>query len=181
MPKNLYIDNTELTQGKKFTFFAEDAASTATAIAVQSTIGFHSLTTSSGQIICVGEIGDERSEILRTSQNTAPGGVSVSLRDSLQFDHPQDTKVYIFDYNRAEFQWSSTVTGTKSTITAYPIAIQADQKETRYYDTTQTTGFYFSRWNNTIESVDSDWSDAEPFGGFSDKTCLLYTSPSPRD
>lgn len=170
MPKSLYVDQTQLTQNKKFTFLSLDATSGATAIAVQSTIGFNSLTTSSGQIVCIGEIGNEKSEILRTSQTAGPGGVSIPLRDSLQFDHPQDTKIYIVDYNRVEFNSATTVTGTKSTLTAYPIAIQADQKETIYYDTALSSGFYFARFNNSIESVNSDFSDAIPFGGYADNT-----------
>ena len=172
MPKSLYTDNTQLTKNKKFTFLSLDASSGATAIAVQSTIGFNSLTTSSGQIICIGEIGNEKSEILRSSQTTAPGGVSVTLRDAMQFDHPQDTKVYVIDYNRVEFNSATTATGTKSTLLAYPINIQADQKETIQYDTSLSSGFYFARFNNTIESQNSDWSDAIPFAGYADNTVL---------
>ena len=172
MPKSLYVSNNDLTKDKKFTFLSLDATSGATAIAVQSTIGFHSLTTSSGQILCIGEIGNERSEVLRTSQTAGPGGVSIPLRDSLQFDHSQDTKIYVIDYNRVEFNSAATATGTKSTLTAYPIAIQSDQKETIYYDTSLTSGFYFARFNNSIESQNSDWSDAVPFGGYADNTVL---------
>ena len=172
MPKSLYVDHTPIIQNKKFTFLGLDATSGASAIAVQSTIGFNSLTTSSGQIICIGELGNERTEILRTSQTAGPGGVSVPLRDSLQFDHPQDTKIYIVDYNRVEFNSATTVTGTKSTLTAYPIFIQADQKQTIYYDTTLTAGFYFARFNNMIEATNSDWSDAIPFAGYADNTVL---------
>ena len=166
MPKTIYNDNTVLVKDKKFTFLNQDATSGATSIGVLSTIGFQSLTTSSGQIVCIGEIGQEKSEILRTSNSSAPGGVSIPLRDALQFDHPQDTKVFIIDWNRAEFQTAATVTGTKSTLEAYPRQIEADQTETRYRDTTQTSGYYFVRFNETIGNTNSDWSDAIPYGGF---------------
>lgn len=168
--KTIYVNNTELSQDKRFTYLASDVSSGGTALVVQSIIGFQSLTTSSGQIICIGEIGNEKTEILRTDQNNAPSGSTVSLRDSLQFDHPQDTKVYIFDWNRVEIQHASTVTGSKSTIKAYPLQIQADLPETLIQDSTQTSGYYFTRFNETIGNTNSDWSDPIPYGGFSDDT-----------
>lgn len=172
MPKTLYINNFPVTQDKKFTYLAAAANATDNTISVVSTIGFHSLTTSSGQILCIGEIGAERSEIIRTSQNTALSGQTVTLRQQLRFDHGPDKKVYIIDYDRIEPNSATTITGAKSTLVAYPIAIQADQKETLFYDTTLASGFYFFRYNNTIESVNSDWSDAVPFVGFGDNTVL---------
>jgi hypothetical protein len=168
--KTVYVNNSDLPRDKRFTYLTADSVAGGTALTVQSILGFESLTTSSGQIVLIGELGRENTEIRRTDQNNAASGSTVSLRDALQFDHPQDTKVTVIDFNRAEVQWSATATGTKQTITAYPFAIQPDQLETLYNDSTQTTGFYFVRFNETIGNTNSDWSDPIPYAGFDANT-----------
>lgn len=172
MPKSIYIQNTDLNRDKRFSYLTESVVSGGTTIRVQSLLGFQNLDTSSGQIILVGEMGNERSEILRTSNTTAPSSTykEVTLRDAMAFDHPQDTKIYIIDWNRADIQWSASASGSKQTITAYPVNIQPDQPETLYVDTTQSSGFYFTRFNETIGNTSSDWSDPVAFGGYDDNS-----------
>jgi len=168
--KTLFVNNTDLTSGKRFTFLTEDVVAGGSTIAVQSILGFENLDTSSGQIICIGEIGSERTELLRTSNATAPSAAYkwITLRDTMSFDHPQDTKIYIVDFNRVEAQWASTSTGSKSTLRAYPIQIDPAQNETVYTDTVQSSGFYFIRFNESIGNTSSDWSDPIPFAGYDD-------------
>ena len=175
MPKTLFVNNTDLTREKRFSFLTEDVVIGGSTIRIQSVIGFESLSTSSGQVVCIGKVGQERTEILRTSQNTGPSSSykEITLRDTLQFDHPQDTEAFIIDWNRADFQWASAATGTKQTIRAYPLDIRPDQTETSYVDTSQTTGYYFVRFNETIGNSNSDWSDPIPFGGFDDNTVFM--------
>lgn len=173
--KTIYVDTTDLVRSKRKTYLTEDLVAAGSTLRVQSIIGFESLNTSSGQVVCIGEIGNERSEIRRTSQNTGPSSSyqEVTLRDTLLFDHPQDTKVYIIDWDRMEVQWAATVNGTKATVAAYPFNIPADMPEMLYVDTSATSGYFFSRFNNTINSVNSDWSDPVPFGGFDDNTVFM--------
>lgn len=170
--KTIYIQNTDLNRDKRASYLTEDVVSAGTTIRLQSIQGFQNLDTSSGQIVLIGEFGQERSEILRTSNVTAPSASykEITLRDSLSFDHPQDSKVYIIDWNRADVEWSATATGAKSTLVAYPVQIQPDQSETLFVDTTQTSGFYFTRFNESIGNTNSDWSDPVAFGGYDDNT-----------
>lgn len=179
MPKTLYVDNSIITKEKKFTFLSADVNAGATAFGFASSIGLVSLTTSSGQILQFGELGQEKSEIILTSNVSTStgsniGGTSATLKTALRFDHSQDTKVYIIDWDRFEVQWSATATGSKSTITTtgadYPSNIQPDQGESIFRDTTQTTGYYFVRFNETIGNTNSDWSDPIPFAGFDDSS-----------
>lgn len=170
--KTLYTNNTDLTRDKRFTFITEDLVVGGATLAIQSILGFENLDTSSGQIVCIGEIGQERTELLRTS-NTSGQSPSqaykwVYLRDTMQFDHPQDTKVTIVDFNRVEAQWSATSTGVKQTIRAYPIQIDPAQNETVYTDTTQSNGFFFIRFNETVGNTNSDYSDPIPYSGYDD-------------
>lgn len=170
MPKSIFPQLSPIVQDKEFTFLSGDAVAGATSIGVASTIAFNSLTTSSGQIIMIGELGQEKTEIIRTSDNTAPGGTGITLTGvaarSLRFDHPQDTKVYIIDWNRFEVQHATTVGGTKTTLMAYPQFINPGRTEDLYKDTSKTSGFYFVRFNESIGDTNSDFSDAIPFSGF---------------
>lgn len=172
MPKSIYIDQTLLVKDKKFTFLSNDVVAGATSVNVQSTLGFVSLTTASGQIVMIGELGQEKTEVIRTSATTAPGGTGITFltNEVLRFDHPQDTKVYILDWNRFEVRWSATATGAFTTLMAYPEFLQPDQMESIYRDTTQTAGFYFARFNNAIDSTNSDNSDPIPFAGYNDNS-----------
>lgn len=172
MPKTIYVQNTDLNRDKRSSFLTENVVATGTTFRIQSLQGFQSLTTSSGQIVLIGEIGMERSEILRTSATTAPGTTykEIALLDAMAFDHPQDTKVYIVDWNRADVEWSATATGAKTTLVAYPVQIQPDQAETLFVDSTQSSGFYFTRFNESIGNTNSDWSDPVAFGGYDDNT-----------
>ncbi len=170
--KTLYISNADLTREKRFTFATEDLIAGGSTLAIASILGFESLDTSSGQIVCIGEIGNERTELLRTSNTTGQSPSAaykwIYLRDTMQFDHPQDTKIYIVDWNRVEAQWSATVGGSKQTLRAYPIQIMPDLLETVYTDTAQANGFYFTRFNETVGNTNSDYSDAVPYSGYDD-------------
>ncbi|MFZ2151690.1 MAG: hypothetical protein WAV09_01125 [Minisyncoccia bacterium] len=170
--KTLYTNNHDITREKRRTFLTEDVISTGGTFRVQSILGFESVSTSSGQIVCIGEIGAERTELLRTANTTgyAPSQAykEVTLRDVMAFDHPQDTPVYIVDFNRVDSQWSATTTGTKSTLTDYPRYIDPGQGETIFVDASQTSGFYFQRFNETVGNTSSDWSDPIPYSGYDD-------------
>ena len=172
MAKTLYTNNNDLTRDKRRTYLIEDVVSTGSTFRVQSIVGFESVGTSSGQIVCIGEVGGERTELLRTSNTSgyvpSQAYKEITLRDAMVFDHPQDTPIFIVDWNRVETQWAATTTGSKSTLEAYPRYIDPGQEETLFVDTSQTTGFYFQRFNETVGNTSSDWSDPIPFSGYDD-------------
>lgn len=173
--KTIYINNEDLTRDKRKTYLSEDVVNAGTTIRVQSIIGFESVSTSSGQIVCIGEIGGERTEIRRTTNASADGYPSstykeIALRDSLQFDHPQDTPIYVIDFNRVEAAWAASVNGTKATLFAYPFQIRPDQPEMSFVDTSATAGYYFTRFNESVGNSYSDYSDPVPYGGYDDNT-----------
>lgn len=181
--KIVYVDNTELVKNKRSTYLTEDVVAQGTTIRVQSVVGFEQLSTSSGQVVLIGNIGEERSEILTTSTSSGSGPShfykEVTFSGAMQFDHSQDTKATILDWNRVEFQYAGTLAGTKTTIQAYPIIIRPDDRETFIRDTTDptarlasftTAAYYFARFNATIENRNSDWSDGVFGTGYDDNT-----------
>ncbi len=177
--KVVFSDNSDLTKDKRYSFLSEDVVAAGTTIRVQSILGFEGVSTSSGQIVMIGELGQEKTEIRRTTITANPSEtykeIALNSSDPLKFDHPQDTKVHIIDWDRIEFAYSATATGAKTSIKAYPLGIQPDYKETTMRDTTepidrlgQATVFYFARYNSTIDSRSSDWSSPLYGTGFND-------------
>lgn len=161
--KTLFIDNTILTQDKKITYIMSDASSGGSTITVESIIGF-----STDQILCIGEIGQEKTEIIKTHAVTAPSGTTITLASNLVFDHSQDTKIYIIDYDQVEFSNAPTIAGSKTVIST--IALQVDQEQTLLNDTTNSSGFGFSRFKETIGNTFSSYSDGVPYTGYADNT-----------
>jgi hypothetical protein len=161
--KNLYILNTDLTVDKKNTFLTTDISSGGSTLTVRSIVGL-----AIDKIICIGEIGEENSEIVKTHSATAPTGTTITLASTLTFNHNRGTKVYIIDYDQIEVSWCATTTGVKTVLDT--INIQSDQDETLYSDITETTGYYFSRFKDSINTTYSDYSDPIAFGGLGANT-----------
>ena len=161
--KTIYTSNKNLARDKKATYLSSDATAAGTTLTVQSIVGF-----AVDQILLIGEFGDETSEIIQTHATTAPTGSTITLASGLVFNHPQDTKVYLLNYDQVVISHADTESGAKSVLAT--IDIQADQKQTQYNDTTETAGYYFVRFKNSIDTTYSDYSDPIPYGDFDDNT-----------
>jgi len=154
------IQNQILTQNKKSGFLTADASSGDSTLTVESIVGF-----AVDQILLVGELGNEDSEIILTHADTSPTGSTVTLVENLTFAHTQGCRVYIIDWSQARISWSATATGDKTVLDT--IDLQADQLETLYTDTTESSGYYFIQFKETINDTYSDYSDAIPWAGWS--------------
>ena len=164
--KTFQLDNTILTKDKKFSYLSGDVVAGATSVGVQSTIGF-----TTNQIILVGEIGREKTEIIKTSSGSAPGGTSIALNSGLAFDHPQDTKVYLIDWNQFAISRATAATSQKSTITT--VNLQVDRDFSIYNDTTNLTGYGFIEFYDDINARYSTASDPIPYAGYEDNTVFM--------
>lgn len=160
--KTLLSGNSPLTESSIYTYLTSSASSGDSTISVDSIIGFDI-----NQILLIGDWGNEHSEIIKTHATTTPSGTTITLASNLVFDHNPREKVYLISYDQIEISHSNTETGTKTVLAT--IDIQADQLETQYIDTTQSTGYYFLRWKNTITSTFSDYSSPIPYTGYTSK------------
>jgi len=161
--KEIYFNNSILTTGKKYTFLTNQALAGDNILSVESIVGF-----SVNQILLVGELNNEKTEIVKTSSSTVPSGTTITLATNLTFPHPVGTKVYIIDWDQLEIYWAETATGPKTLLDT--INLQVDQQETQYNDTAHKSGYYFFRLKNSINSLCSDYSDAYPWGGLGKNT-----------
>lgn len=143
------------------TALTADVAAAATTITVENIDGF-----AVNQILLIGDFGQEDSEIIKTHASTAPTGSTITLASGLVKAHSARTKVYLIEFDAVEFNHADTLTGAK-TVLATP-SIQADQLIQIYTDTSETAGFYFARYKNTIATTYGSYTDGVPYGGWDD-------------
>lgn len=117
------------------------------------------------QILLIGEWGSEGSEIIKTHASTVPSGSTVVLASALVKAHPKDTPVSILAFDQIEFSHATTLTGSKTLLGSSPYTIDPEQDEMVYEDASNTSGYYFTRYKNSITGNYSDYSDGIPYSG----------------
>lgn len=156
----LYVDlSTLLEQAIEVTELTADVAAAASTLTVKDIDGF-----AIDKVLIIGGLGVESFEVVKTHASTAPTGTTVTLTAGVEFAHGAGTKVYIVDYDQIELSHASTVAGSKSVLAT--VNVQADEVEQVYQDTTQTSGYYFARFKNSIGITYSAYSPAVPYGGY---------------
>lgn len=148
-----------LFENAPFTLISSDVASGASTLTVES---INDLAVN--KILFIGEPNGEDSEIIKTHGSTAPSGSTVTLAATCVFAHPIGTRVYVIDYDQIEFSHATTATGSKSVLATNNI--DADIEPNVYRDASQSSGFYFSRFKNSIDASFGDYTDPVPFAGF---------------
>lgn len=160
--RRIYADIKELFDG------AETLVLDANATAGDSTITVRSITgVAINNILCFREAGSESAEIIATHAATSPTGNTVTLVSTLVESHPAGTVVYIIKANTVRFYWYATEVDadvTSPTALAAAQAIDPTMARNIYDDSTQTTGFYYYRFIDSINSINSPYSDAIPWG-----------------
>lgn len=155
------VDVSDLFGGIEKSNLKASVAAGATTFTVYSISEF-----STNKILMFGELGEEGTEIIKTHSSTAPSGYTVTLASALVKPHSKDTTVYIIPYDQIEVSNASTVDGTKNVLPGTPKNINPENPEIRIDDTTYTSGFYFTRYKETIGNTFSDYSDPIPYLGF---------------
>jgi len=158
-----YTNNTTITKDKKNTYLSSDLSAGAN-MSVQSIMGL----SGTGHIFLVGEIGQKKSEIVYNSNGTAPSGTTIYFQTACLYDHPQDTKVYVINFDQYALSHSSGLTSEKGTIAT--AGLQVDLLETLYRDLNYNTGYAFAQFKNSLTSTFSIVSDPIPYAGFADNT-----------
>lgn len=108
------------------------------------------------------------SEIIAMHASTAPSGSTLTLAATTVYAHVSGEPVYYVEFNEIEMNHAATLTGSKTVLAT--VAIRAREKETIYLDTTQTSGFYFARYKNSVATTYGDYSDGVTYGGWATNT-----------
>jgi hypothetical protein len=112
--------------------------------------------------------GSESAEIIATHAATAPSGTTITLVSTLIRPHPAGTKVYIIRANQVRFYHSATeddanISDAGLTALAAAQDIDPTMSINIYEDTTQTSGFYYYRFIDSINSTNLLYSDPIPW------------------
>ena len=148
---------------------ANHSSLSSSATAAGSTLSVYSITDFAvNKILLLSEFSQEGSEKINTHATTAPTGTTVTLASNLVKSHPKDTKVYIIPYDQVQFYHATTTTGDKTLLSTSDINVEST--ETKYDDTTYTSGYYFTRFFNSIDNTYSDYTDPIPYAGLGANT-----------
>jgi len=165
MPKNFIHANINgLTLHAPQLVLDADAAAGATSITVKSILGV-----AVNNILLFRGVGNEHAEIVATHALTAPAGNTVTLvAAGLVEAHPAGTVVYVIPWNQVRFYRAATEVDANSddaTLTALAAAANIDptQADTIYSDTTITSGFFYYRFSDSINTVNDRYSDPIPY------------------
>ncbi len=154
---DLLVDNIQ-------TLLTSDTASGVGTLTVDNITGF-----AINQILLIGDVGQQNSEIIKTHASSAPSGSTITLAANTVYPHSSSTPIYVINYDQIEMSIAATLTGSKTGLTGSPISIMADRQDTFIYDDSANPpiGYYFARFKNTITSLFSPYSDAMPVTGYS--------------
>lgn len=152
-----------LIEGKAKTYLSAVQASGSGTLTVESVLNF-----AISQWILIGPLGEERSEVIKIHAATTPTGSTITLASNTAQRHEVGTPVQVIDYDQVEFSRATTETGSKSTLATN--SLSADQMDSVYEDTTNTTGFGFYRFKNSASTTYSAYSDAIPYAGYNENT-----------
>ena len=166
MPKNfIKVNISNLTLNTPQLVLDADAAAGATSITVKSITGV-----AVNNILLFRNIGNEHAEIVATHASTTPSGNTVTLvAAGLVEPHPAGTVVYVIPWNQVRFYRSATEDDANSSdvnLSALAAAQNIDPTEVDnvYVDTTITSGFFYHRFSDSINSVNDIYSDPVPYG-----------------
>lgn len=161
----LNLNNQDITQDVDKGYLSTDIASASGTLTLDSIVNF-----AINQVLVLGKIGQEKTEIIKTHAVTAPSGSTVTLASNTVYTHNRGEEVSISKYDQYELSHATTATGAKTTLTTTLgsglIPIDVTRDETIYYDTEYASGGYFVRRKNSITGLFSDYSDYIPYSGY---------------
>ena len=155
-------NNTTLTTDNIRTFLTSDTAAGVTSLTVKNLTGF-----ATNQVLVLGPWGNEGTEIVYVS--SVSGSSTINLTATTLYPHSASSPIIVIDFDQVEFSWSVTTTGSKTVLSTVNITVDVPDF-TRYNDTTQTTGYYFIRFKNSVTSAFSLYSDPIPVTGYTPLT-----------
>jgi hypothetical protein len=153
------LKNVNLVVDTPQTFLTSDTAASSSTLTVKNISGF-----AINQVLIIGDLGNQGTEIIKTHASTAPTGSTITLASATVFPHSSSTVIRVLQYDEAEFSTATTIAGAKTVLTT--TNIWADNDSTNYIDNSGATGYYFGRFYNSITSTFSSYSSPIPVAGY---------------
>jgi hypothetical protein len=108
------------------------------------------------------------SEIIAVHSSTAPSGSTITLASNTSFAHSVGEEVLYVEFNQVVISHAATLGGSKSDLVT--TGLLAREKEYRYLDVSQTSGYYFARFKDSVATLYSGYSDGIEYGGWDANT-----------
>lgn len=131
-----------------------------------------------GKFVWINPYG-ANSEIIAVHAATVPAGSTITLAANTAFAHASGEEILYIEFNQIEYNHAATVAGSKTVLATSGFI--AREREGKYLDVSQTSGYYFARYKNSVATVYSDYSDALPYGGWSANTAGFMIDASMRE
>jgi len=144
------------------TFLSADEAAGQTAITVKDISGF-----AVGKYVWFDPFGPN-SELIAMHASTAPTGTTITLASATTYAHSAGEEVLYVEFNQVEITHAATLTGSKSVLATE--GLTARENEHKYLDISQTTGFYFARFKDSVGSTFGGYSDGVAYDGWANNT-----------
>jgi hypothetical protein len=163
---------------KETSYLADKVYAGASSFTVSNAVDF-----STNDFILLGVLGSELAEIAKISSIT---NQLITVTTPLSFDHPQDTMIISVNYDKMNFFHSTTMTGVLTALNGSPQTIVPDDVYNSYNDTSNTTGYGWYRFYNSVTTTSSALSNAVPYAGWPDNSVKMmldtfYTQISNRE
>ena len=155
------------------TFLSADEAAGQTAISVKDIAGF-----AVAKYAWINPFGPN-SEIIAMHASTDPASGAITLAAATAFAHFAGEKIYYVEFNQVEITHAATLTGSKSVLSTEGLI--ARERELTYLDVSQTTGFYFARFKDSVAATFGGYSDGVDYDGWDSDTVGHLIRRSLRD
>lgn len=174
----LRSDNRFLVENTGFSYLVENYSSGVGTVTLVNTEGF-----SVDDFIVIEEMGKETAEIFRIETLNAITGV-ITLADSAGsstvtvHSHSESTKVHYLPYNQIQFYWTAAAGDITDENPVFDIGtalgslvdIDPTGWNTNYTDNSNSTGFGWFRYKNSVTTELSPESNPIPYAGFERNT-----------
>lgn len=172
--RTVRVDHTAITENALAkTYLSADMAASSGTLTVQDIAKF-----AVGKFVWINPFS-EKSEIIAVHASTAPSGSTITLASNTAFAHSAGEEVLYVEFNQVEVSHASTLTGSKSVLAT--VGLDAGAKFTAYLDTTQTTGFYFGRFKDSVASTFGSYADGIAYGGYDENSVGYMIDRALRD
>ena len=155
--------NPELILDVVNTYLTADVTASSGTLTVPNVVGI-----GVSDYLLLGDFGQETAEIVRVHTSTAPSSTTITLNANTTYAHIRGERVFRIDRNQVEFSRSTSLTGSKTTLTTSDI--QCDRLFTTYEDQTNSSGFGWYRWKNSADTTYTNYSESYPYAGYSEQT-----------
>lgn len=121
-----------------------------------------------GSKLLIGEMGQERSEIVTVATVTTPGTDFTISSPGLIYPHNADTPVYVIKYDKVRYYRSTTgVAGAYTLLQENQIDVDNASRESYYDDLTGLSSYYYKvSFYSTLDATESTLSDPIAGGGY---------------